>query len=114
MIGSILRGVRGIEVSDETLAAAAIEAVVTGEGHYLGHGQTLARMKTDYYYPEMTDRQSPNDWKDAGSLDIRERARIKAREVLSTHYPRIIPAEIDARIRAEFDILLPQSAMHCE
>ena len=113
MIGTVLRGVRGIEISDETLAADAIEAVVNGEGHYLGHGQTLARMKTDYYYPEMADRQSPNDWKDAGSLDIRDRARISAREVLNNHYPRIIPAAIDERIRAEFDILLPETAMHC-
>jgi trimethylamine--corrinoid protein Co-methyltransferase len=112
MIGAVLRGVRGIEVSDETLAADVIEAVVTGEGHYLGHQQTLARMKIDYYYPEVADRQSPNDWKDAGSLDIRERARERAREVLRSHFPRHLSADIDARIRGEFDILLPISSMH--
>jgi trimethylamine--corrinoid protein Co-methyltransferase len=114
MIGSVLRGVRGLEVNDETLSADVIEAVVTGEGHYLGHAQTLERMKADYYYPELADRQSPNDWKDAGSLDIRERARIKSRNVLQTHYPRYLSAEVDARIRAEFDILLPASAMQAD
>jgi trimethylamine--corrinoid protein Co-methyltransferase len=111
MIASVLRGVRGIEVDDETLSADVIEAVVTGEGHYLGQAQTLARMKTDYVYPEVADRQSPNDWKDAGSLDIRERARIKAREILASHFPNSLSRELDDRIRAEFDILLPRSAM---
>ena len=112
MIGAVLRGVRGLEVNDETLAADVIETVVTGEGHYLGHQQTLARMKSDYYYPEVADRQSPNDWKDAGSLDIRERARNRAREVLQSHFPSHLSPELDARIRADFDILLPASAMH--
>ena len=112
MIGAVLRGVRGLEVNDETLAADVIETVVTGEGHYLGHQQTLARMKSDYYYPEVADRQSPNDWKDAGSLDIRERARNRAREVLQSHFPSHLSPELDARIRAGFDILLPASVMH--
>jgi trimethylamine--corrinoid protein Co-methyltransferase len=112
MIGSILRGVRGIEVSDETLAADVIENVVKGEGHYLGHQQTLARMKSDYIYPEIADRQSPNDWKDAGSLDIRDRARIAAREVLNNHYPVYISNEQDRWIREKYKIQLPQTAMH--
>ena len=61
MIGAVLRGVRGIEVNDETLALDAIENVVKGAGHYLGHAQTLERMKSDYLYPEIADRQSPHD-----------------------------------------------------
>ena len=112
MIGSVLRGVRGIEVNDETLAAGVIESVVEGEGHYLGHAQTLARMKIDYIYPEIADRLSPNDWKDAGSQDMRERARISAREILGRHYPAYISPQQDRWIRERYDILLPESAMH--
>jgi len=111
MIGSVLRGVRGIEVSDETLAADVIENVVTGDGHYLGHAQTLARMKSDYLYPQVADRQSPNDWKDSGSLDIRERARIVARELLQSHYPEYITVEQDRWIRERHDIMLPRELM---
>lgn len=111
MIGSVLRGVRGIEVNDETLAAEVIESVVHGEGHYLGHEQTLARMKSDYIYPQVADRQSPNDWKDAGSLDIRDRARIKAREILRIYFPDHIEKALDNKIRERFDIRLPASAM---
>ncbi|MEM7207583.1 MAG: trimethylamine methyltransferase family protein [Pseudomonadota bacterium] len=111
MIGSMLRGVRGIEVNDETLATDVIETVVNGEGHYLGHDQTLARMEKDYYYPDNADRQSPSDWKDAGSLDARDRARNKAREVLQTHFPNHIDAATDDKIRQRFDIRLPREAM---
>ena len=111
MIGAVLRGVRGIEVDAETLAVDAIEKVVTGEGHYLGHPQTLERMKSDYLYPEIADRQPPFDWEQEGALDMRERARRIARERLARHYPQTVSAEQDRWVRDRYDILLPASAM---
>ncbi|MFT5506162.1 MAG: trimethylamine--corrinoid protein Co-methyltransferase [Gammaproteobacteria bacterium] len=111
MIGSILRGIRGLEVSDDTLAADVIENMVTGEGHYLGHSQTLARMKSDYIYPEIADRQPPYDWKEAGSLDMRDRGRIKAREILGSHYPQYITDQQDQWIRERYNILLSREHM---
>ena len=39
-----------------------IDRVVTGEGHYLGEPQTLERMKTEYVYPQLADRQSVSEW----------------------------------------------------
>ena len=112
MIGSILRGLRGIEVNEATLAADVIKSVVRGEGHYLGHEQTLARMKSDYLYPQIADRHSPDEWKEAGSLDMRERARIRARKLLGQHFPQYIDREMDQRIRECFDIQLPEALMH--
>lgn len=111
MIGIILRSVRGIEVDAETLAADVIESVVRGEGHYLGHAQTLERMKTDYLYPEVADRQPPSDWQEAGALDMRERARRVAREILTRHFPRYVDAKTDRWIRRSCDILLPPEQM---
>jgi trimethylamine--corrinoid protein Co-methyltransferase len=111
MIGIVLRGVRGIEVDDETLAVDVIESVVRGEGHYLGHAQTLARMKTDYLYPEVADRRSPYEWEESGALDMRERARLVAREILARHYPDYVSAEQDRWLRERHGILLPPVAM---
>ena len=111
MLGSILRGVRGVEVDSETLAADVIENVVRGEGHYLGHEQTLARMERDYFYPQVADRQSPSDWKDSGSLDIRQRAKIRAKEILDSNFPSHIDSETDEKIRTRFDIVLPREVM---
>ena len=40
---------------------------------------------------------------------MRQRARITAREILKNHHPDPIPAEIDAAIRARFNVLLPEN-----
>jgi trimethylamine--corrinoid protein Co-methyltransferase len=109
--GSVMRLVRGIEVTDETLSVAFINEVCDGEGHFLGHPQTLELMKSEYRYPHTSDRSDRADWEQAGSLDMRERARIRARELLDTQWPTHIPDEVDARVRAEFDILLPREVM---
>ncbi len=106
--GSIMRMVRGIEVTDETLSLDVIEKVTRGEGHYLGTEQSLAMMNTEYYYPHTGDRQRRDDWENEGSLDMRERARQKAQEILKRHEPEGITAEVDWAIRERFNILLPE------
>ncbi len=111
MIGVVLRGVRGIEIDDETLALDVIGSVVRGEGHYLGHPQTLERMKTDYLYPEVADRRPPFDWEQDGALDMRARARDSARERLANHFPAHVGAETDRWLRDRHEILLPREAM---
>jgi len=111
MLRAIMRTVRGIEVSDETLAFDMIRDVVHGDRHFLGHPETLRRMRTDYVYPLVGDRTTPNVWEEAGSLDIRERARQRVREVLSTHYPEHISEDLDQKIRGSFEILLPREAI---
>ena len=40
-----------------------------GAGHYLGHDQTLALMRSEYHYPPLSDRASPADWEQAGARD---------------------------------------------
>lgn len=105
--GQLMRLVRGIEVTDETLSVELIEQVCTGEGHFLGTPQSLQLMNTEYYYPHTGDRQQREAWEAAGGRDMRERAQHKVREILKTHRPTPIPAEIDAAIRERFEILLP-------
>ena len=51
VLGAVQRSVRGIEVNDDTLSFGVIEDVVHGEGHFLGHQQTISRMQSDYVYP---------------------------------------------------------------
>ena len=111
MLGSALRAIRGIEVSDETLSVEIIEEVVRGPGHFLGHPQTLALMETEYIYPELGDRERPVTWEERGALDIRARARDRVREILSSHYPEYIDPAVDAKIRDAFDIRIPLKAM---
>jgi trimethylamine--corrinoid protein Co-methyltransferase len=105
--GSIMRMVRGIEVTPETLSVALIDQVCRGEGHYLGTQQSLALMNTEYYYPHTGDRRRREDWEADGGLDMWERARRKARQLLDTHQPPPISAEAEAAIREKFEIVLP-------
>lgn len=111
MIGMIKRVLRGIEVTDETLSYQVIKDAVEGPGHYLGHSQTLSLMNTEYLYPALADRTSPGEWEEKGSRDIREQAGVRAREILSKHYPTHIDAATDRAIRDRFSILLPEEAM---
>jgi len=109
--GQVMRLVRGLDVSDETLSVEVIHDVCNGEGHYLGHPQTLQLMTSEYHYPHTANRATRADWEAAGALDMRERARQQARETLTSYFPEIIPEEIDRQLRDEFNILLPHEVM---
>jgi trimethylamine--corrinoid protein Co-methyltransferase len=109
--GQVMRVVRGIEVTEESLSLDVIHEVCNGDGHYLGHEQTLALMQTESHYPHTADRRSRGDWESNGGLDMREAARRHARRVLESHFPPLLSAELDAQIRAEFNILLPPKIM---
>jgi trimethylamine--corrinoid protein Co-methyltransferase len=115
MLGVVQRTLRGIEVSDETLAVDIIrEVALGGPGHFLGHTDTLAKMETEYLYPAIANRQSPDVWGQGGSRDIHEAARERVRKVLSTHYPEYIEPAIDAEIRSRFPIQLSTAAMRAD
>lgn len=107
LIGSVLRATRGIEVTQETLALEVIRDVcVDGPGHFLGHDQTLGRMQSDYFYPVLADRRTPQEWATADDRDLMERARQRTRELLAEPHPSHLPPEVDAEIRAKFPIRL--------
>lgn len=106
ILGSIQRVIRGVEVNAETLDLDAIEAAVKGEGHFLGGDQTLAAMQRDYFYPPLSDRDSPDAWTEAGQVDMRERAKARARDLLAAQRLRPWLDETDAAIREKFNILL--------
>ncbi|MEM7172054.1 MAG: trimethylamine methyltransferase family protein [Pseudomonadota bacterium] len=113
MIGGIMRTVRGIEVTEDSLSIEAIRSVCTeGPGHFLGHEQTLELMQSEYIYPEVGDRASPKEWLEQGSTDVAQRARAKTREILSSYYPRHISSDVDDHIRKNFEVKLPVSDMH--
>ncbi len=108
MIGSVLRAVRGIEVSQETLAFDVVrEVCLEGPGHFLGHAQTLNRMQSDYYYPAMADRRTPQEWHEQGAAELLERARLKTHDLLARDPPRHVSRATDDEIRKRFPIRLP-------
>ncbi len=109
--GQVMRLVRGLEVTEETLSVDVIDEVCRGDGHYLGNAQTIDLMTSEYYYPHTADRLTRSDWETAGSADMRIVALQKAQELLRGHFPKIISSEIDKQIRSNFNILLPAEVM---
>jgi len=68
-------------------------------------------MQKDYVYPEVGNRFPPDLWKEQGSPPINVPARLKAQEILTSHFPQQISEKLDARIRSSFDIRLPREQM---
>ena len=107
LIGAVMRATRGIEVSDETLSLETIrEVCVGGPGHFLGHDQTLALMQSDYFYPALGDRSTPQEWDKNDRKDLLAEARLRTREILAGPPPRHISPEVDTAVRARFPIRL--------
>ncbi len=112
LLGAILRMTRGVEVNEESLSFATIRDVcLGGEGHYLGAAQTLKVMKTEFIYPDFSDRSSPDVWSQNNKPVLLNQAIKRRDEILRQHHPSHISAETDAEIRAKFPIFLPREAV---
>ncbi|MEM7241193.1 MAG: trimethylamine methyltransferase family protein [Pseudomonadota bacterium] len=108
LIGQAMRCIRGIEVTEETLALDQIADVCqNGPGHYLGTDQTLSRMQADYVYPIYGDRTSPKEWAENGKPDLIAKAIEKKNEILSKPSAAEFDAELDSRLRQMIKIHLP-------
>ncbi|MDE0129699.1 MAG: trimethylamine methyltransferase family protein [Gammaproteobacteria bacterium] len=112
VLGAIGRVTRGIEVNSDTLSFAEVQQICfSGEGHYLGSGNTLQVMQSEYIYPDFGDRNSPTVWEEQGKPVPLHQAVEKTREILAQPAQRHVADEIDALIRSEFPILLSPAAM---
>jgi trimethylamine--corrinoid protein Co-methyltransferase len=112
IIGAAQRTIKGIEVNEERLSFETIKDVcLNGPGHFLGSGQTLQLMQTEYLYPSVGDRRSPNEWREQGASSVSERAAKKVAEILSTHFPQHVSQAVDDEIRNRFPIRLTRQGM---
>ncbi len=112
MLGQCLRCVRGIEVDEDTVALDVMRTVcLEGPGHYLGHGQTLARMQRDYVYPRLGDRTSPKEWQEREKPDLMEKAAETKRRMLAEHFPAHLVRERDRAARVSGRIRLSEAAV---
>ena len=106
IIGNCCKVLKGIEVDAEHLAMDVIEAVGPG-GNYMAAPHTMKHMRTEYYQGNgVSDKKSRNKWEDNGSMDARENARKIAKKLVANSATTYISPEIDAAIRAKYNILL--------
>jgi trimethylamine--corrinoid protein Co-methyltransferase len=51
-------------------------------------------MKSDFYYPEIADRKSIEEWATSEQLDMGRKAESQALEILKDHWPNHLPAKL--------------------
>ncbi|MEO0793237.1 MAG: trimethylamine methyltransferase family protein, partial [Pseudomonadota bacterium] len=107
MLGQVLRCIRGIDVTDETIGIDAMrEVCLGGPGHYLGHGQTLSIMQSEYVYPRLADRTSPKEWEANGRPELITGAATRVHEILASAPETTLAADLGDRIRGRFNIVV--------
>jgi len=80
------RALAGITIEPDTLALDAIAEVGSG-GHHFGTAHTLARYRSAFYMPLVSDRQNYDKWREDGSRDAAQRAHTLARQLLDAYEP---------------------------
>ncbi|MCK8823725.1 trimethylamine methyltransferase family protein [Fuchsiella alkaliacetigena] len=99
LIGMARRVVKGIEVTEETLALDVIDEVGPG-GHFLAHQHTMDNFKKETWYPDLFRRTRYGEWVKNGEKTLTERANDKVIDILENYEPEPLPAEVEEKIAA--------------
>lgn len=98
IIGMVMRAVRGIEVSDETVAIDTYRRVGPG-GNFLSDPHTVQWMRREHYIPKLSDRQLRVNWEKSGKPCVEEKAKAIAATILKEHKPLGLPRELNDQLR---------------
>ena len=94
----IRKYVGGVTVNDETLAVDEICAIAPFND-YLSTDLTYAHMR-DMSISNLLDRRVRTEWEADGGMDMRDRATVKAKEILAGHHPDPLPDDVAAELAA--------------
>jgi trimethylamine--corrinoid protein Co-methyltransferase len=100
IIGMAMRAVHGIQVTPATIGAEVIQAVGPG-GHFLTEDHTMRYLRSEFFFPRISDREPRENWEAEGASNTRQRARQRAQELLDSHQPLPLPEDSVQRIHAE-------------
>jgi len=99
VIGMARRLMRGIGVTNETLALDVIDAVGPG-GDFLSESHTLKHFKTETHFPDLIDSRRFEAWQADGNKTLFERANERVRDILENHEVDPLPKDVVQGIRA--------------
>jgi len=98
VIGMAKHVLGGVAVTPETLAIDVVERVGPG-GHYLTQEHTRQHFRTQFWFPELMDRQQRRSWQASGSKTMADRVREKVIHILDHHEPAPIPPDVQSHLR---------------
>jgi trimethylamine--corrinoid protein Co-methyltransferase len=94
MCGMVKKIKRGYEVNPDTLAFDIIKEVGPG-GHFLDKDHTFDHFRTEFYQPQLSNRDDFVSWQANGSPQSMETANNKYKEILETYEAPELPADLD-------------------
>ncbi|MBM4079633.1 MAG: trimethylamine methyltransferase, partial [Planctomycetes bacterium] len=97
VIGMAKRLVRGIEVSDETLAVDVIRAAGPG-GNFLAEDHTYRHFKQEFWFPRLLDRTRFDAWAASGKPTLKARVKARVHDILATHQVAPLPSDVSKGI----------------
>ena len=106
MAGVVLRSIETPKVNAEEINVKNIDEVVRGAGHFLGDAETYNRMRSDYLYPKISNRDSIEEWELKGQKSVWDLARERVEEILKVKGHSCISDEADKEIKKQFKIYL--------
>lgn len=89
--------INGINTTEETLALDVIDEVGPGK-QFLTHSHTLKYLRQDMWLPLAFDHGNFETWAADGSQDYTTRARKLAEEIVNSHQPQPIDANLAAKL----------------
>jgi trimethylamine--corrinoid protein Co-methyltransferase len=95
--GIVMRAGRAFNVDDETLAYDLIKKVGIG-GNFLAEKHTRMHIKTDFWYPLLSDRESYETWASKGSKDFKTKAMERAKKLITEHKPPQLDPDVNRKI----------------
>ena len=101
IIGMTGRAMKGICVNDETLAVDLICERGPG-GDYIAEEHTIRHMRTEFFEPQVADRNLRENWEAQGCSDATQRARQIAIDTIRDHTPNGISDEMAQRLRKQY------------
>jgi len=109
-IALMIKRVReGFDFSEQSASLQEIKNTGPG-GMFAANPVTLERMHTATFMPELADRKLREQWELEGSSTIHQRALNKVFDILSAPNSAAFDADVDARIRAQFEGLVAGDA----
>lgn len=98
LLDTVRRLRRGITVDEQTLGLDVIGRVGP-KGHYLRQEHTRNFLRTEYFFPELSDRTTRATWEKTGSKTITVGARERVRKLLAEHQTPELSNEVLSKMK---------------
>ncbi len=105
----IKRGMEGIKINADTIAADEIKKIVITKKNYLGTKHSVKNTRKEIFVPKLINRDRRTIWRKAGSKDIIATAREKVEAILKSQQgPGLLP-DIEAELNKYIKIVASRS-----